>query len=84
MDLAGKPVPLKPLICFKAKHSTMFKATNTVTSTQSNGLQAGQPVPFDLQYQKGHEEPVYRVTEVTEPNIPVYYRKLLSVRYSEI
>ena len=62
----------------------MFKATNTVTSTQSNELQAGQPVRFSLQYKKEEEEAVHEVTDVTEPNIPVYYRKLLGVRYSEI
>jgi hypothetical protein len=65
---------------FKTNHSTMFKATCKVTSTRSDALQAGQPVPFSLLYKKAETgETVYEVKEVTDPNMPVYYRKLLKM-----
>ena len=55
----------------------MFKATVTLTSSQN--LQPGQPVPFNLQYEKTGDPEVKEITEVTEPNMPVLYRKLVWV-----
>ena len=72
VDLAGEPVLLKPVVCFKCRHSTMYKATATVTSTQNRHLSPGEPVPFSLQYHKG--DTVGEVCEVTDPNMPVYYQ----------
>jgi hypothetical protein len=82
VDLAGEAVLLKPLVCFKSRHATMFKATSTVTSTQRHSLEAGKPVPFSLQYKKG--ETYDEISEVTEPNVPVYYRKFISMISAEL
>lgn len=82
VDIAGQKIHLKPLMCFPLKHCTMFKATAVISSSPGNTLEPGQPVPFNLQYKKIGCDAFYDVIEVTEPNIPVYYRKFMcSVRW---
>lgn len=54
----------------------MFKATSIVKSEHGH-LQPGQPVPFSLQYKKNETNEVKEINEVTDPNLPVYYRKLV-------
>ena len=55
----------------------MFKATAVITSSTDNTLVSGQPVPFRLQYRKDDMAPPTEVFEVTDPNLPVYYRKYI-------
>lgn len=62
-------------MCFDRRK--MFKATAVITSSTDNTLVSGQPVPFRLQYRKNEMAPPTEVFEVTDPNLPVYYRKYI-------
>ena len=72
-------VKLEPVLCTTLEHcAEMYKAEITVKSDKHKELlQVNDPIPFSLQYYDRTGN-VREVTSVTQPNKPVYYRKLTS------
>ena len=76
VDIAGKMVPMEPLICLRRGHAQLYKAAIKV-GAESVSLRAGDQVPFALQYYdyRFGADTVREINSVTPPNRPVYYRR---------